>query len=453
MTYNEIDYTNSVDLPDNYRVPIPCGNRLYEVTGVKIGSNRRFEFQTVHEETTGAQEFPFEVNVPQDDASEKRLVKASRSLFWKDDLTGPLPYQQIQALALPFESYRMVFTPGLLSKTFENKVSDPMLHDAGYIHFDDVNWWAPSGKIFYSSVHFFLPQQFVDPFANTTSITYDRYSLLLKEIHDPVDNIVTTVTKDEQGEDITAIDYRVLQPWTVIDPNGNRVVLAFDVLGSVAFTAVMGKLQEPDGIPKGDILPKDLDLNLSVDEMSSFFDNPDSLALDLLGTATTRFIYDVDSFYRSKDPVKPGYAAIITRDTHVNDLNHDDNDGSILPTPIIQVAFSYSDGLGREIQKKIPAEPEKDSLVPRWVGSGWTVFNNKGKPVKKYEPFFAEEETKHKFEFGKEVGVSPTLFYDPVDRSVATLHPNHTYEKVVFSPWEQKTFDVNDTVMSDPEDR
>ena len=28
-------------------------------------------------------------------------------------------------------------------------------------------------------------------------------------------------------------------------------------------------------------------------------------------------------------------------------------------------------------------------VSPRWVGSGWTIFNNKGKPVRQYEPFFS----------------------------------------------------------------
>ena len=35
-------------------------------------------------------------------------------------------------------------------------------------------------------------------------------------------------------------------------------------------------------------------------------------------------------------------------------------------------------------------------------------------------------------------------------RVVATLHPNNTYEKAVFDPWRQITFDVNDTVTFDP---
>jgi len=34
---------------------------------------------------------------------------------------------------------------------------------------------------------------------------------------------------------------------------------------------------------------------------------------------------------------------------------------------------------------------------------------------------------------------------------VATLHPNHSWEKVVFDPWRQKNWDVNDTVLiADP---
>ena len=50
-------------------------------------------------------------------------------------------------------------------------------------------------------------------------------------------------------------------------------------------------------------------------------------------------------------------------------------------------------------------------------------------------------------------GVTPILFYDPLERVVATLHPNHTYEKVIFDPWQQATWDVNDTVLQkDPAD-
>ena len=69
-------------------------------------------------------------------------------------------------------------------------------------------------------------------------------------------------------------------------------------------------------------------------------------------------------------------------------------------------------------------------------------------PVKQYEPFFDDT---HEYQYGQSVGVASTLFYDPMGRVVATLHPNHTYEKVVFDPWRQETWDANDTTP-DPSD-
>ncbi|MDQ4142640.1 MAG: RHS repeat-associated core domain-containing protein, partial [Actinomycetota bacterium] len=104
------------------------------------------------------------------------------------------------------------------------------------------------------------------------------------------------------------------------------------------------------------------------------------------------------------------------------------------------------------IQKKLQAEagPLQESgpvISPRWVGSGWTIFNNKGNPVRQYEPFFSAS---HRFEFAAILGVGSVLFYDPLERVVATLNPNDTWEKVVFDPWHQTTWDVNDTSLLDP---
>ena len=88
------------------------------------------------------------------------------------------------------------------------------------------------------------------------------------------------------------------------------------------------------------------------------------------------------------------------------------------------------------------------SVSPRWSGTGWTIFNNKGKPVRHYEPFFTDT---HRFESDVKIGVSPTTFYDPTERVVATLHPNHTWQKVAFDSWRHELWDVNDTALvSDP---
>jgi RHS repeat-associated protein len=158
-------------------------------------------------------------------------------------------------------------------------------------------------------------------------------------------------------------------------------------------------------------------------------------------------VYDLDRFWRTRraspnDPTQwqPACAATLARETHVS--------APLPPQRLkIQLSFGYSDGFGREIQKKIQAESGPvveggPDVNPRWVGNGWTIFNNKGKPVRQYEPFFSAT---HRFEFGVQVGVSPVLFYDPPERVIAALHPNNTFEKVVFDPWQQTTYDVNDT--------
>jgi RHS repeat-associated protein len=284
--------------------------------------------------------------------------------------------------------------------------------------------------------NFFLPRRYRDPFGQNAFVDFDAHDLLMVETRDALNNRVT----------VDANDYRVLQPRLVSDPNRNRTEVAFDTLGMVVGTAVMGK--PPPATAEGDSLAGFL-TDLTQAQLDGFFDaaDPHTTAAALLSDATTRIVYDLDRFRRTRqanpnDPTKwqPACAVTLARETHLN--------APLPPQGLkIQLSFSYSDGFGREIQKKIQAEPgplvdDGPEVNPRWVGSGWTIFNNKGKPVRQYEPFFSAT---HGFEFNAIHGVSPVLFYDPAERVIATLHPNHTYEKAVFDPWQQATYDVNDT--------
>ncbi|HEX7772644.1 MAG TPA: hypothetical protein VF435_09500, partial [Pyrinomonadaceae bacterium] len=189
------------------------------------------------------------------------------------------------------------------------------------------------------------------------------------------------------------------------------------------------------------------DPDLDDETIAAHIQDPLSNAHVILGGAGTCVLYDLDAYHRtsSSDNPQPVVIYTLARETHVSEpLNEPAR---------IQHSFTYSDGFGREIQTKIQAEPGslaegEPDVDQRWVGSGWTIFNNKGKPVKQYEPFFSAT---HQFEFARTVGVSPVLFYDPVERIVATLHPNHTWEKTVFNPWQQESWDKIDTVLiADP---
>jgi hypothetical protein len=487
ITHTESRVTNAIETADDHRTPLPCESRTYELTELTLPAGRnRFTFDEVLSAGSTAIGRDYE-NDPTSGRLEKRLIEHVRTYYHRNDFTGSLPLGELQSLAFPFESYKVAFTPGLVTKVYGGRVSNAMLENEGrYVHTEgDANWWIPSGRIFYSPdpndipptelayarQHFFLPHRYRDPFHTNTVrtesfVNYDEYDLLMEETRDALGNQVTVGERRWVLPDSTVLpetrrnDYRVLQPALVMDPNRNRSTVAFDALGMVVGTAVMGK---PEDVPVlGDQLTATFHPDLTQAEIDQFLANPkEPIAATLLDDATTRIVYDLTAYWREPVPAKkpPAVAVTLARETHVSDLQAGQQTK-------IQVSLSYSDGFGREIQKKIQAEsglvPRRDAtrkimvgadgqpqMTPndaprRWVGSGWTVFNNKGKPVRQYEPFFTDT---HRFEFDVRIGVSPVLFYDPVERVVATLHPNHTWEKVVFDPWRQETWDVNDTVL------
>jgi RHS repeat-associated protein len=460
MTLTESSYTKALLTPDQYRAPLPSETRTYELLNIAPQASlplttNLFRFdemvQLVLAAADGQHDFPYEdiaAQGAQGTAPYRRLIEQVRTLYRKNDLSAPLSSGEIESLALPFESYKLAFTPGLLA-LFGSKISladatNVLKSEGKYQDLDaDGRLWIPSGQSFFSPDpanpdplfahdHFYLVTAAQDPFGNVSHLTYDTHDLLIHQIADPLTNTVSA-----------GHDYRVLQPRKIIDPNGNRSEVAFDVLGMVAGTAVMGKEkeQEPDGKFKGDSL-QGFVADVTESQINTFLTDPRGQAAALLGPATTRIIYHIDQFRKTG---LPAFAATLARETHGSDLAPGQSSK-------VQVSFSYSDGFGREIQKKIPAEPGPiDSggapINPRWVGSGWVIFNNKGKPVRQYEPFFAAT---HEFEFAIQCGVSSTLFYDPALRVVATLHPNHTFEKVLFDPWRQENWDVNDTALLDP---
>jgi RHS repeat-associated protein len=480
-------FTNPIESADTHHNPLPCEALTFELTGyAPTGPAGRFQAADLVEPdpaAVGRLRHKFTDQVAYEAAANanpcRRPIEWLRTLYRRDDLSGLLPLGELHPLGLPGESYKLAFTPGLLAQVFQRprggQPPEALLPDpasvlggqagnrGGYLRSQmlkadgrfpardaDNHWWIPSGQSFFTAnsgdpaatelaqarQHFFLPHRYRDPFGQDAFVDFDADDLLMVETRDALGNRVT----------VDVNDYRVLQPRLVSDPNRNQTEVAFDTLGMVVGTAVMGK-PLPASV-EGDSLTGFV-VDLTQAQLDAFFDAPDPHASTqaLLQGATTRIVYDLDRFRRTQqanpnDPAQwqPPCAATLARETHVS--------APLPPQGLkIQLSFSYSDGFGREIQKKIQAEPgavvEGGPVVnPRWVGSGWTIFNNKGKPVRQYEPFFSAT---HRFELGVIVGVSPVLFYDPAERVIATLHPNHTFEKVVFDPWQQTTYDANDT--------
>jgi RHS repeat-associated protein len=459
MLYSETDVTNDLD-GKQYRAPVPCESRQYEIRGLSPGDpgSSFFRYQDMvadaFQAVLSAREIPYEEE-ESTGLPTRRLLQQERILFRADNLSGLLPVRRMEFLCLSGAHHKLVFTPGLFNKLFTKVAPDgssqtlmsssEALNGKGYVDLDgNGSLWTSSAGVSYATNYptatvaqelaearssFFLPKTFVGMFGNPFFVTYDRYTLFPIRSQDALGNAVSV-----------AMDYRALQPASITDANGNRSAAAYDGMGLMAGMAVSGK--PSDNI--GDTLDS-FEADLSQERLNLFLANPTvTAARDLLGNATSRVLYD--PWRANGTSEKPVYSAFISRETHVN-----------FPPPLggtlFQVQISYSDGLGRVIQVKTrtksgPVTKDGPDVEDPWVGSGWTIFNNKGKPVKQFEPFF---DTTAEFQSNMMVGFSPTLLYDPLDRAVALIRPDHAVEKTVYHPWYQKAFDANDCVLlSDP---
>ena len=128
VTYTEHDVTNPIDdvaaFPDDHRVPVPCETRTFELTGyVPNGPAGRFAIADFVHTVGGSPALVFDAEIQFEESPtngrQRRLVAHVRTLYRADDLSGLLPLGHVEPRALPGESYKLAFTPGLLTQVFQ----------------------------------------------------------------------------------------------------------------------------------------------------------------------------------------------------------------------------------------------------------------------------------------------------------------------------------------------
>jgi hypothetical protein len=276
-----------------------------------------------------------------------------------------------------------------------------------------------------------------DPVGNDTAIQYDDYDDYLL--------LPSRVTNANGLETQATYDYRVLQVKQVADPNGNRTVYAYKPAGLLGSIAVMGKSSESVG--------------------------------DTQAEPSLKYEYDFLAFINTGQPVS---MRTIKREHHINDTD--------IPLPkrndTIE-SIEFSDGFGRLLQARARAEdltfgdatfgdaglspdlsqPVGDAVgqlrnsaaPPRVVVTGWQIYDNKGRVVEKYEPFFSEG-WDYAAPTDAQRGQKITNYYDPRGQQIRTVFPNQSEQIIVQgvpanlndpltyepTPWEAYTYDPND---------
>jgi len=467
-------FTSIIDSNTAYRLPVACEIQTWELNAPRPAATF-FMADEIGKCFTGAAIKLYEQDTV---VNEKRNLEHSRTLFLKDDLTGPMDLGSMGTLGLPYENYILAFTPALLQNIYGAKSDDSSMRNAAcYVSSEgDDNYWIKSGQIyFYPNIsgtpgiivippattadvtfaqsNFYLPVAYQDNFGNLTKVLYDTNKLFVNRSIDALLN----------EANVDAFNYRVLAPYLMRDANGNRAGVRFDELGLVTQTFVMGKTGEF----KGDLL----------DTATAEFS-----ALDQPGS-----VLEYDFSYYSSNGQLPCRVHTKVREQHyynelqpkdqqggaagyIKDLFSGTNAAQIETNAIWQESYSYNDGSGHEVLKKIQAEPglapqrdaqgnlildpsgnvQETDTTPalRWIGNGRTIYNNKGKPVKQYEPYFDSTPGYNTENELTLLGVTSVLYYDAIGRLIKTVHPNDTFSKVKFDAWRQKSYDENDTVTA-----
>jgi RHS repeat-associated protein len=444
VRYLQSDFAQIADAvlhPDVLRIGVPVETRAYELTGIDPALGALYDPTKLGPAAATAGDIPYDATPS--GGPQRRMLARRRTYYRSDDLTTTLALEEIESLAIVDKSYTQRYTSGLLASVYGASLDASVLSTAGaLVDLDnDGGRWAPSAKLFYSNnlappdaafaaANFYLPQGSVDPWGNESTVSYDSFLLLPVSSKDAVGN-VTSVENN----------YRVLAPWLLTDANLNRNGVRYDALGMVLTTAAMGK-QLSGGENEGD------SLDTSTDEPSPN-DSP-----------TTKLVYSLTAYaqWAAGPAPNPDHPIPVNVQTFAR-IQHKE--------PNWLQSFAYMDGLGRVALTKAQAEPgpapqwagdgtlvkdpQTGAIVladtdSRWVGSGRVVYDNKGNPVKAYEPFFDSNSDYVVEAELVEWGVTALTRRDPLGRVIRVDNPDGTLRTVTFDPWQTTTYDENDTV-------
>ena len=443
VTCRTQSYVNQAD-PENYLLGVPTASHAYEMTTLTPTPGQMFSFDALRKAMSEALG-TLSPSAPS--SAQAKLLGWERLYYAPVTASGSavLPWGKVALPLLLAQHHVAEFSQDQVATALEDTpLKDQALTDqlrAGYYQQDSTShyWWNPGLTEIYNGVdQFYLPQATEDPAGNQTQYTYDQYHLLLHAVTDALGNTVKAA----------AIDYQHLHPRQMIDANGNTSEVKLDPLGRVIYTSHYG---HEAGQDKG-FAPLSQAPTATPSSLQDLVDDPGKY----LGKTQSYCYYDPFAWRDRKEPV---WSLALVAEQYPDSTARTD-------TPRIQLHLSYSDGFGRTLCSKRlveagpafhyepatgkvseqPDQPTQD----RWLTTGRTVYNNKAKAVKQYEPYYIDTPTYVSNQTLDTFGVSPTLYYDPLDRPVKVLTAKGFLTTHTWTPWEEAMYDPNDTLQDSP---
>ncbi|MGX5056536.1 SpvB/TcaC N-terminal domain-containing protein [Enterobacter asburiae] len=379
-------------------------------------------------------------------------------------------------------------------KAFDGIIDPGKLKNAGYIQTvkddtlsakgeNNMIWVAQRG---FTTRHklegFFLPVT-TQPtkLTGATTLTWDSYFC----------GIIST--KDAAGLEVSAqYDYRFILPKQITDVNDNTSEVLLDALGQVVATSFYGTENGgkktgfspvKDFRPPAEPVARHLDLftdkstakqNVTSYVMTEFFSWMGKLD-------KANFAAQWDDLVKQHAITPDGYIRNAARDQNLSGKLDAKIAGVIKTTEQIpvygaifsadhypdspnpqQIAISvvFYDGFSRPLQTA-QRRPPGDAYVrdsegklttttsitnTRWAVSGRVEYNNKGLPVRAYQPYFVNNWRYVTDPSLHSLGYADTHFYDPLEREIRVRTAKGYLRRQYYYPWFTVSEDENDTL-------
>jgi RHS repeat-associated protein len=402
-----------VDRFDRFELATSLESRRFQLVGIAAGSSGLIAVDVLRGDPVRAAllaPLPFHME-PTASVPTARLVGWDKTWFWNASRSGPLDFGDVGELALVHHEESACFTPELVEEVFGTRVDRAALLAAGYLERDGLWWQVDAAHVFSEPTEFSLRIGLRRGDLDLVGYLYDAYHLAVVSVVDAVGNI-------ERAD----IDYHVLAPMRVTDPNGNTTEARFDSLGVRTRVTASGHVgTRPWGQTPMAALPP------GGPSVSETLASPDAA----VGEGLSFLAYDLDRWARDRAPNR---VVSVLREGLVRDGTSD-----TAAPPRTQTSVTYIDGFGRHVQQKGRVDED------RWLVSGQTVFDTKQRPVLRYEPFFS---TSPEYESNASYGAAALTRYDAVGRAIGVDEPDGTYSRTDFRAWTTTTRDRNDTVAS-----
>lgn len=318
-----------------------------------------------------------------------------------------------------------------------NNISEQNLVDSGYLSIDylfprsgEENkklWAVRQGYTTYGSAdRFWLAKGYRNSsLMGEMKVTRDKYDCVVVKV---VDAAGLTMT--------VAYDWRFLTPATITDANNNIQTVTLDALGRVISRRSRGT---ENGQQTG-YSEAVLSVPESVEEM---------LSLTPPLPVSQCMLYVADSWRQGQG--LPPHVVALTTDRYDSGTERDQQQ--------IRQQILFSDGFGRELQTSIRyADGEawqrgenglllkRLSQTTRWAISGRTEYDNKGQPIRTYQPYFLDSWQYVIDDSLREESYADTYCYDPLGRVWQIITAKGYVRRTFFLPWLVVDEDENDTL-------